>query len=91
MGNIEGKLLEAFIFHWKKVNILFLRGLQKHICIISGKSKACKFYSWFLNFERSFLISLDLRSKKLYLSICFEKGSNGKCKMFMNMIPPLKI
>ena len=35
-------------------------------------------------------ISLDLRSKNLCLSICFENGPNGKNKVF-SWFSPLKI
>jgi len=36
----------------------------------------------FSGFEQSLTISLDLKSKKLYVSICFENGPSGKNKVF---------
>jgi len=46
------------------------------------KTKAYKFYliSWL--YTKLAPISLELRSKKLYLSICFENGLNRKSKVF---------
>ena len=59
--------------------------------IIEGSSKAFMYHEWrvkldnfilFPNFMHNLPISLDLRSKKSYLSKCFENGPNGKSKVF---------
>jgi len=60
-----------------------LRGHQRHICTASGRVKFADF-TWFPDFEKSLLVSLDLRSKKLNLSICFKTGPNERVKCFQN-------
>jgi len=63
--------LEAFIFLVEKVlNVWFLRVLQKNKCTINKSVKL--------------QVLLDLRSKKLHLSICFENDHNGKSKCLLD-------
>jgi len=71
--------IESFYFSHKNIIFfIFERSWKAYtVCTISGRVKLANLTS-VLGFEQSLPISLGLRSKKMYLSICFENGPNRK-------------
>jgi len=60
-----------------------LRGIFKGIYVLLVEEESSPILLDFLALTKAFLISLDFRSKNLYLSVFFENGPNGKSKVFL--------